>query len=98
MYQIKVKPRTTAAAIKLREKFRTLDELFQKLHANSRIDKKEHLEHGLKLWDFSDEQSLCVYVSGHEDYYHLKQTKKDLKKAMKEVLGSLREYKIKKYW
>ena len=112
MYQVWVKPKNIEAAKKLREKFEMLDDFFKFHHTigADRIYKKENGElilsrrkltkmedHGLSLYDRCDE-AIFVSVYAHDDYYHLKQTEKDLKKAMRSAFGSLEYYVIKRYW
>lgn len=95
MYSVSVIPKTEEAKRLLKEKFNTIDDIFKSIHP--RFKGKETIEdHGLRLYDWGE--TVHIYVHAHNDYYHLRQTEKDVKQAMKEALGSTKNYEIKRRW
>ncbi len=96
MYQVWIRPKNKEAAKKLKDNFKTLDDKFKEIHDQDFTIKNERFEHGLNLYENND--SILVTVHAHDNYYHLKRTKKDVKMAVKEVFGSTDDYKIRKIW
>lgn len=95
MYSVSVKPKTKEAMRLLKEKFNSIDDIFKSIHP--KFKSKETIEdHGLKLYDWGE--TAQIYVHAHYDYYHLKQTEKDVKQAIKKALGSTKNYEIKRQW
>ena len=77
----------------LRQNFVKLDKILRKTHDQNFEYDGEKMEHGLTLHDGDDTQ-VFASADAHWSYDHLLVTRRDVRRAVKEVFGSTKEYKI----
>ncbi len=97
MYSVTITSKSQPASEMLKREFSTIDDKFKERHNQNFAVHGEAFRHGLKLFNLHD-GNVCIFVHAHNDYYHLKETYKDVKKSLAEVMGSLEGYVIEYSW